>query len=105
MFPIWLILGLLLILVGIFNRQLLPFLGIKPMSDLFTNPRLAREARLIEKIGRWLVIALGISFLIQGLGEVLPSNLSSTISFVLLGLIGLMILGIIGITIAHWKVR
>lgn len=105
MFPFWLILGLLVVLLGMFNRQILRFLGIKPMSEVFTIPRLTHSSRVIEKLGRWLVIILGISFLIQGLGSLLPNGLSSEISFALLGLAGLMIVAMIGITIATWKVK
>jgi hypothetical protein len=51
------------------------------------------------------MITLGISFLVFGLGEVLPNRISSTISYLLLGLSGLMLLAMIGLTIANWKAR
>jgi len=105
MFPIWLILGLFLVLSGIFNRQLLRFLGIKPMSEMFTMPSLNQSSRVIEKLGRWLAITLGISFLLLGLGRALPNEIRSLLSFLLLGLVGLMILAMIGLTIANWKVK
>lgn len=105
MFPIWLILGLLLVLFGIFNRQVLSFFGHEPMSDVFTTPSLAKSTRLIEKIGRWLLITLGMSFLVQGVNGALPNDLSSIISFLLLGLVGLMILAMISITVAKWKIK
>jgi len=105
MFPIWLILGLLLILLGIFNRQLLRVLDIKPMSEVFTIPSLTHSSRVIEKLGRWLVIMLGMSFLVQGLGRTLPADISSKIVVSLLALVGLMLLTMIGITIANWKIK
>ena len=105
MFPFWLILGFFLVLLGIFNRQMLRFLGIKPMSEVFTIPSLTNSSRVVEKLGRWLVILLGMSFLVQGLGSVLPNEISSRITAALLGLVGLMILAIIGITIFNWKIR
>lgn len=105
MFPIWLILGLLLILAGIFNRQILSFFGIKPISAVFANPRLVQSTRLIEKIGQWLVITLGVSFLVQGLNGALPNNLSALISFVLIGLAGLMILAMIGMSVIVWRIK
>ena len=105
MFSIWLSLGLLLILAGIFHRKILSFLGIKPLSAVFANPGRAQSTRLIEKIGQWLVITLGLNFLVQGLNGVLPDHLSTLFSFVLFGFVSLMILGIIGITIAHWKMK
>lgn len=105
MHPLWFILGLLLLLVGIFERQVFLLLGIKPMSAVFTDPSLAQSRRLIEKIGQWLVTTLGLSFLVQGLNGILPDNLSSIISFVLAGLVGLMIIVIIGVTVAKWKIK
>lgn len=105
MFPFWLILGIVTILMGIFNRQTLRLLGFKPMSEVLTTPNLKNSSRIIERIGRWLVITLGVSFLILGLGGVLPNDISREISFSLLGLSGLMLLAIIGITIANWKAR
>jgi hypothetical protein len=105
MFPLWLILGFLLVLAGIFHRQVLPSFGIKPMSDVFSDPSLARSRRLIEKLAQWLVITIGISFLVQGLAGVLPNPLNSILSFLLLGVAGLMILAVIGITVVKWKVK
>ncbi|MFT3893448.1 MAG: hypothetical protein QM730_17610 [Anaerolineales bacterium] len=105
MFPIWLILGLLLILAGIFNRQFLSFLGIKPMSAVFINPNRAQSTRLIEKIGQWLVITLGTSFLVQGINGALPDNLSTLISFVLVGLVGLMILAMIVLSVIRLRTK
>jgi len=60
---------------------------------------------MIEQIGRWLVITLGISFLVEGLGGTLPNDISYKVSFPLLGLSGLMLLAMIGITIANWKAK
>ena len=105
MFPFWLFLGIVTILVGIFNRQMLRLLGLKPMSEVLTTPNLKHSSRIIEQIGRWLVITLGVSFLVLGLGGVLPNDISRKISFSLLGLSGLMLLAIIGITVANWKAK
>ena len=103
MFPFWLLLGLLLILSGIFNRQVLQFLGLKPMSEVFATPRLKRSSQVVEKLGGWLVILLGISLLVQGLGSVLPNDVSSKVTVSLLGLVGLLMVAMIGITIVTWK--
>jgi hypothetical protein len=105
MFPLWLILGTVTILMGIFNRQILRLLGFKPMSEVITTANIKRSSRIIEQIGQWLVITLGVSFLVLGLGETLPDDISHNISFSLLGLSGLMLLAIIGITIANWKAK
>jgi hypothetical protein len=105
MFPFWIILGTVTILAGIFNKQILSRLGFKPLSKTLTTPNLKHSTKSVEQIGRWLMIMLGISFLVFGLGEVLPDRISSTISYLLLGLSGLMLLAMIGLTIANWKAR
>ena len=105
MFPIWLILGTVMVLLGIFNKQFLRLLGLKPMSEVLTVANLKRSSRAIEQIGRWLVITLGLSFFVQGLGGTLPNEVSNKIFFSLLGLTGAMFLVIIGITIANWKAK
>jgi hypothetical protein len=105
MFPFWLVMGSVIILSGIFNRQLLRLLGFKPMSEAFTIPNLKHSSRIIEQIGRWLMITLGASFLVQGLGKALPNDISYKISFLLLGLSVLMLLAVLVITVANWKAK
>ncbi len=105
MFPFWFILGIVTILMGIFNRQLLQLLGYKPLSEVFTAANLKHSSRIIEQISRWLLIILGVGFLVQGLGETLPKDIGYKISFSLFGLSALMLLAIIGITIANWKAK
>jgi hypothetical protein len=97
--------GSVIIMTGIFNRQLLQLLGLKFMSGVFTIPNLKHSSRIIEQIGRWVVITLGVGFLVLGLGGVLPNDISHKISFSLLGLSGLMLMAMIGITVANWKAR
>ena len=80
-------------------------LNMKPMSEMFTIPSLTHSSRVIEKLGRWLVIMLGMSFLVQGLGRTLPDDISSRIAVSLLALVGLMIIAMIWITIANWKIK
>jgi hypothetical protein len=75
------------------------------MSEVLTISNLKHSSRIVEQIGRWLVITLGLSFLVLGLGESLPNDISRKISFLLLGLSGLMLLAILGITVANWKAR
>jgi len=105
MFPIWLILGIVMVLLGIFNKPILQFLGLKSMSEVFTVANLKRSSRAIEQIGRWLVITLGLIFFVLGLGETLPNEVSNKIIFSLLGLAGSMFLVIIGIMVANWKAK
>lgn len=105
MFPFWLILGSLVIFLGVFNKKLLQLLGFRPMSEVFTTPNLKQSSRTIEQIGRWLVITLGISFVVQGLGTALPSDLSYWISSVLLGVSVLLLTAMFVIAIANWRAR
>ena len=105
MFPFWLIVGSIAILMGIFNKQMLRLLGLKPLSEVFTTPNLKHSSRTIEQIGRWLVITLGLSFFVQGLGKALPDGLGYGISSVLLGLSGLLLLAMFGIALANWKAK
>ncbi len=88
MFPFWLILGIVTVFAGIFNRQILERLGSKPNSEVFTIPHRKQSARIVEQMGKWLVITLGVSFLVLGLGAALPVNVSSNILIVLLVLSG-----------------
>ncbi|HSL41938.1 MAG TPA: hypothetical protein VK897_00805 [Anaerolineales bacterium] len=60
---------------------------------------------MIERIGRWLVITLGLSFLVQGLGAALPIGIGRVTSILLLGLSALLLLGMFGIAIASWRVK
>lgn len=105
MFPFWFILGTVMILLGIFNEQMARILGLKPMSEVLTVASLKHSSKTIEQIGRWLVVTLGLVFLVQGLGGALPGDISNMISIALLGLSGLMFLAMIGITIANWKAK
>ena len=105
MFPFWLVLGMVMILLGIFNKQMLRWLGLRPISEILTISNLKHSAGIVEQLGRWLVITLGASFLVQGLGRALPGDILYKISYGLLGLAGLLLLGGIGITIANWKAR
>jgi hypothetical protein len=105
MFPFWLIFGIVTILVGIFNKQMLRILGFKLTSEVLTMSSLKHSSRIIEQIGQWLVITLGASFFVLGLGAALPNDISRKISFLLLGLSGLMLLAIIVMTVSNWKAR
>jgi hypothetical protein len=105
MFPFWIVLGTVTILAGIFNRQVLGRLGFRPLSEIIASPNLKHSTKSVEQIGRWLAITLGISFLVFGLGKALPDGISSTISYLLLGLSALMLLVMIGITLVNWKAR
>ena len=98
--------GFLFILLAILNKQLLRWMGIKPMSELFTNPNFQRSAKITEKLGQLLFIFLGAGFLVQGLGKkFLSGELTFTVSITILGLSGLLILAGVGVVLANWKAK
>jgi hypothetical protein len=106
MFPFWLFIGVITILFGLLNRRLLQLIVLKPLSESLTTPNLQHSSRPIEHIGRWVLITLGMSFLVQGLGkQFLSGEITYRISLTLLGLSGLMILAMIGVMIANWKAK
>ncbi|HLO16686.1 MAG TPA: hypothetical protein VK206_17765 [Anaerolineales bacterium] len=105
MLPFWLIFGIVTILMGIFERPILRLLGLKHVSEVLATPNLKHTSRTIEQIVRWLVITLGVSFLVQGLGGALPNDISYKISLALLGLSVLLLFAMIGLTIANWKAK
>jgi hypothetical protein len=105
MFALWLILGAVMIFMGIFNRQMMRLLGFKPASEIMVSPNLRRSTKIVEQIGRWLVITLGVSFVVLGLGIVFPSRISHLISILLLGLSAVMLVAMIAITMINWKAK
>lgn len=98
------ILGSLIILLALFNKQLLRFIRLKPLSEVFTVPRFQHSAKITETLGRWVVAMIGIGFLIQGIGPTfLSSGATYTISWIVLGLAGLILLSMLGVVLANWK--
>jgi hypothetical protein len=100
------LIGVLIILAALLNKQLLRWIGIKSMSEVFTNPKFQRSARITEKLGRLYLVVFGIGFLVQGLGtQFLSSDVTYTISITILGLSGLIILAMFGVVLANWKAK
>jgi hypothetical protein len=100
------ILGSFVILLALFNRQLLQFIMIKPLSEVFTTPRLQRSAKVTEKLGVLFLAIFGIGFLVQGIGPQFLSNKEThTISITILGLSGLIFLVAVGVVLANWKAK
>ena len=98
--------GVLLVLLALLNKQLLRWIGIKPMSEVFTTPNFQRSAKITEKLGRLLFVLLGAGFLVQGVGTLfLSSGVTYTVSITLLGLSGLIILAMFGVVLANWKAK
>jgi hypothetical protein len=98
--------GVLLILLAILNKPLLLWMGIKPRSEVFTNPNFQRSAKVTEKLGQWVLILLGAGFLVQGLGnQFLSGKGTYIVTITLLGLSGLLILAGVGMVLANWKTK
>jgi hypothetical protein len=98
--------GVLLILLAVFNKPLLLWMGIKPRSEVFTNPKFQRSAKVTEKVGQLVLIFLGAGFLVQGVGsQFLSGKVIYIVSITLLGLSGLLILAGVGMVLANWKTK
>jgi hypothetical protein len=67
-------LGFLFILIALLNKQLLRWMGFKPLSEVFTNPNFQRSAKITETLGRLFLAFYGVGLLVQGIG---PQFLSS----------------------------
>ena len=108
-FPVMILLsiiGFLLILIAFLNKQLLQWIGLKPMSELFTNPNFQRSAKTTEVLGQLLLLVMGAGFLLQGAGSLfLSSKVIYIISLILLGLLGLIIVVVFGVILANWKAK
>ncbi len=99
-----LIIGSLAILLALLDKQLLRFMGLKPLSEVFTTPRFQSSAVIIDKLGRLFLVIFGVGFLIQGAGpRFLSGEVADAISWGVLGLSGLIVLAMIGVVLAHWK--
>jgi hypothetical protein len=99
-----LIIGGLAILLALLNKQLLRFIGLKPLSEVFMTPHFQRSAMITEKLGRLFLVVFGVGFLIQGAGpQFLSGEVTYAISLAILGLAGLIVLAMFGVVLAHWK--
>lgn len=98
--------GFLFILLALLNKQLLGWIGIKPMSEVFTNPKFQRSARITEKLGRLFLVVFGAGYLVQGVGTLfLSSEVTYTVSIIVSGIAGLIILAMIIVVLANWKAK
>jgi len=98
--------GLLIILLELLNKQLLRWIGIRPMSEVFTNPKFQRSARITEKLGRLFLVVFGIGFLVQGVGtQFLSNEVTYIVSITVSGLSGLIILAIFIVVLANWRTK
>jgi len=98
--------GFLIILLALLNKQLLRWMGIKPMSDVFTNPKFQRSAKITEKLGQLFLVVFGVSFLVQGVGtQFLSSEVTYIVSITVSVLSGLILLAMLIVVLANWKAK
>jgi len=98
--------GILFILLALLNKQLLRWIGIKPMSEVFTNPNFQRSARITEKLGRLFLVVFGVGYIVQGVGPLfLSSEVTYRVSITVAGLSGLIILAMFIVVLANWKAK
>ena len=98
--------GFLIILLALLNKQLLRWMGIKPMSEVFTNPNFQRSAKITEKLGRLFLVVFGVGFLVQGIGtQFLSSEVTYIVSITVSVLSGLIILAMLIVVLANWKAK
>jgi hypothetical protein len=98
--------GILIILVALFNKQLLRWIKIRPMSEVFTNLKFQRSAKITEILAQIFLVVFGISFLFQGVGaRFLSGETTYTISVIILGMSGLIVLTMFIVVLANWKAK
>lgn len=94
-FPI--LMGCLAIVLALLARQFLSLIGLKPRSEVFTNPRFQRSAKITEDLVRLFLLVVGVGFLVQGVGPLfLPDAVTQLVEIVSVGLSVLIVLVVIG---------
>jgi hypothetical protein len=102
--PFFILLGVVMIGVGLLSPQLKRWMSLRERSSIFTEPRFQRSARTTGFVVRIIEISLGVGFLMHGVGSrFLASEITSTVSFLTLGLAGVGILVVFGLVIANWR--
>ncbi|MDZ7362290.1 MAG: hypothetical protein ONB46_16455 [candidate division KSB1 bacterium] len=90
--------------MALLDKQLPRLLDLKPLSEVFTNPRFQKSARITGTLGRVFLAIFGIGFLVQGVGHLFfSSKVTNVVSLIASGLSVLIVLGMIGIHLAYWK--
>lgn len=98
------IIGTIAILLAIFGNRTARAMGLKPMSEVFKNPRFQQSAALTEWLGRLFLLAFGIGYLVEGVGGLLFSaEVVNVVSAVLLVVAVLIVLVMVGVVILNWR--
>lgn len=98
--------GILIILLALFNKLLLRWMKIRLMSEVFSNPKFQRSAKITERLGQIFLVLFGFSFLVQGAGaRFLSSELTYTISVIVLGASGMIVFTMFIVVLANWKAK
>ncbi len=98
--------GILIILAALFNKRLLRWIKMRPMSEMFSTPKFQRSAKITEILAQIFLVVFGVSFLFQGVGaRFLSSETTYTVSVVILGMSGLIVLTMFIVVLANWKAK
>jgi hypothetical protein len=98
--------GILIILAALFNKQLLRWIKMRPMSEIFSTPKFQRFAKITEILAQIFLVVFGASFLFQGIGaRFLSAETTYTVSVIILGMSGLIVLTMFIVVLANWKAK
>jgi hypothetical protein len=96
--------GILIILLALFNKQLLRWIKIRPPSEVFINPKFQRSAKITEKLGQVFLAVFGLSLLVQGAGpQFFSSEVTYTVSVIVSWTSGLILLTMFIVVFANWR--
>ncbi len=98
------LIGFLIILLALFNKQLLRWMKIRPLSEVFINPRFRQSVKVTETLGQLFLVVFGLTWLLQGVGaRFLSSETANTASVIILWTSGLILFTMFIVVLANWK--
>ncbi len=96
--------GLVLIVLAVMSQRLQRWVGIRPVSQLFTQAGFKRSARLTGVLGQLVLVVLGVTMVVHGAGTAfLPEGTVQIITTVLLVLAWVMVVSLFVTVLTHWK--
>lgn len=99
-----LILGIVALTTALFSDQIWSIFGHKPLSDMFTSPRLRRSVRINWLFARFFLTALGLGAFLQGVGGLfLTPDMLDRVAFFFLGISILLVLLMAAVIFRFWS--
>jgi drug/metabolite transporter (DMT)-like permease len=96
--------GILLIVLALMSQRLQRWIGIKPVSQLFTQAGFRRSARLTQILGQVVLVILGLTMVVYGAGDsFLSAGVVHTLTIALLALVWVMVVSLFVVVLIHWK--